>query len=110
MVRPIGTDGVTGKVVTGTAVLLATLSNPEASCFLTSMHVGTLVPRPGPGDIVIAALAFAGLGLPCLMLGSPGGAQLRRVIRTPAAGRMTAIALGCTILASVSMLFLSPVS
>jgi len=59
---------------------------------------------------VIAALAFAGLVPPCLMLASPGGAQLRRAIRTPAAGLTTAIALGCMILASVSTLFLSPVS
>jgi hypothetical protein len=44
------------------------------------------------------------------MLWSLGGAQLRRAIRTPAAGRTTAMALGCTILASVSMLFLYPVS
>jgi threonine/homoserine/homoserine lactone efflux protein len=107
---PIAPNGVPGKVVTGTAVVLVTLSNPKAWFFLTSIHIGTLAPRPGPGDIAIAALAFAGLVLPCLMLWSLGGAQLRRAIRTPAAGRTTAMALGCTILASVSMLFLYPVS
>jgi threonine/homoserine/homoserine lactone efflux protein len=104
--NPINPERVRGKVVTAMAIVLVTLSNPKAWFFLTSIQIGTLAPEPGPGDILLAALVFAGLILPCLMLWSLCGAQLRRAIRTPAAGRTTAIALSCTILASVSMLFL----
>jgi len=108
--NPIEPDGISGKGVTGIAILLVTLSNPKAWLFLTSIHIGTTAPGPGPGEILIAAVLFACLILPCLMLWSLVGAQLRRAIRTPAAGRTTAVALGGTILASVSILFLYPAS
>ena len=106
--NPIDPNGMNGRVVTGADVILVTLSNPKAWFFLTSIHIATLTPEPGATHIGIAALAFVLLILPCLTLWSLCGTQLRRAIRTPAAARITAMALGGTILASVSILFWTP--
>lgn len=106
--NPIDPDGIDGRIVTGTDVILVTLFNPKAWFFLSSIHIATLTPGAEAGHIGIAALAFAALILPCLALWSLCGTRLRRAIRTPAAARTTAMALGGTVLASVSILFWTP--